>query len=141
MLYRVGRVILVLKVIPVHMALLDILEGMVPLESQDLKDHLATKAEMQLIKIAINVHPLVPLRVTKVVLVNQEMLGYLANLANQVLLVNLVDAFLVNLDHLEEMVNQVMMEWMAGQVNLAILEALEKTLALRRVTVQISSLT
>ena len=140
MLYRVGRVTLVLKVILVHMALLDILEGMVPLENQDLKDHLVTKAVMQLIKIVINVHQLVPLRVTKAVLVNQVMMDYLANLVNQVLPVNLVDASLVHLENLEEMVSQVMMEWMVGLVNLATLESLEKMLALRRVTVQISLL-
>ena len=140
MLYRVGRVTLVLKVILVHMALLDIQEGMVPLENQDLKDHLVTKAVMQLIRIVINVHQLVPLRVTKAVLVNQVMMDYLASLANQVLPVNLVDASLVHLENLEEMASQVMMEWMVGLVNLATLESLEKMLALRRVTVQISLL-
>ena len=110
MQYRVGRVTLVLKVILVHMALLDILEGMVPLESQDLKDHLAAKGVMQLLGIAINVHHIKPLRVFKVLLGNQVILGYLETLANQVLLVNPVDVFLAHLDHLEEMVSQVMME-------------------------------
>lgn len=108
--HMVGKVTLVLKVILAHMALLDGLELMVPMENQDPKDHLVTKAVMQPTEIVINAHHTVLPRVTKVLLVKQEILAEMAYLANQVLVVSQVNVFLEILEHLEGMVNQVMME-------------------------------
>ena len=129
------------KVILVQMVLLESLEMMVLLEIQDLKDHLVIKVVMQLSKIVIDVHHTVLPKVSKVVLVNQAILAYLASLVNQVLLVILVDVFLVILESLEKMVSLVMMELMANLVNQVNLEVLEMPLALEGLPVQISSLT
>lgn len=74
----------------------------------------------------------------QVVRVHQEILAYLAGLANRVLLVALVDVFLVIVDSLEQMVNQEKMELMADQVHRGLLEIL---LALRILPVQFLLLT
>lgn len=71
---------------------------------------------------------------------HQEILAYLAGLANQVLLVGLVDVFLV-VDSLEQMVNQEKMELMADQVHRGLLEKLEIPLVLRILPVQFLLLT
>ena len=125
----------------VQMVLLESLEMMVLLETQDLKDHLVIKAVMPLSEIAVDAHQAVPLKVTKVVPVNKEILVCLAGLANQVLLVKTVGVFLVIVESLEKMVNQVMMEPMVNLVNQVNLEDLEMLLALRSLPVQTSSLT
>ena len=82
-----------------------------------------------------------PLKESEVIEVNEEILVQLAHLAQQVLLVILVDAFLVIKESLEKMVNQVLMESMVNLVNQVILVVLEMLLALRILLVQISSLT
>ena len=133
--------ILVLQARMVQMVLLASLGMMVPLDTQDLKDHPVIKAVMQLTEIAVDAHQLVPLKVFKVLLVKQEMMVCLAGLANQVPLVNLVDAFLVIKESLVKMVNQVMMESMVSLVNQVTLVDLEMLLGLRSLLVQISSLT
>ena len=121
------------------MVLLENPEMMALMATQDLEDHLAITAVMQLSEIVRNAHHTLPPKDFKVLLVNQEMMVYPAGLENQVLLVNLVDAFLEHLEHLEEMVNQVMMEQMAYPVDQASLEAQEMLLVSKRVPVQISS--
>ena len=133
--------ILVPKAGMVQMVLLESLEMMVLLETQDLKDHLVIKAVMPLSEIAVDAHQAVPLKVTKVVPVNKEILVCLAGLADQVLLVKTVGVFLVIVESLEKMVNQVMMEPMVNLVNQVNLEDLEMLLALRSQPVQTSSLT
>ena len=140
-LHRERRVLLVPKAGMVQMVLLENLEMMVPLETQDLKDQLVIKAMMQISKIAVDVHHPVPPKAFKVVQVNKEILVYLADLADQVPLVNLVDAFLVIKESLVKMVNQVMMESMVSLVNQVTLVDLEMLLGLRSLLVQISSLT
>ena len=105
--YREIRVILVTKVEVVQMVHLENMEMMVYPELQDLQEHLVIKAVMQLTKIALNVHHTPHLKVTEVLQVNQEILAYLEGMANQVLLVNLVNAFPVIVDALEQMANQV----------------------------------
>ena len=132
---------LVAKVGMVLMVLLESLEKMVPLETQDVRDHLVIKAVMQLSEIAVDAHQAVPPKVSKVVLVNQESLVYLATLAQKVPVVNLVGVFLVAVESLEKMVNQAMMELMVNLVNQVSLEDLGMLLALRSLHVQISSLT
>ena len=71
--------------------------------------------------------------VIKVIQVKQQILAYLASLESQALLVILVDTFLVILEHMEELVNQVMMEQMADLVDQVSLETQEMLLALKRV--------
>ena len=133
--------ILVPKARMVQMVLLESLEMMVPLETQDAQDHLVKKAVMRLSKTAVDAHQLVPLKAPKAVPVNQEILVNLASVAHQVLKVNPVGVFLVIAESLEKMVNQVMMEPMVNLVNQVNLEDLEMMLALRRMAVQPSSLT
>ena len=125
----------------VKMVHLDTLEMMVPLESLDLKGHLVIKAMMPLSEIAVDAHPTVLLKVTKVLLVNQEILVNLAILAHKVPVVNLVNAFLVIVENLEQMVNQVRMELMVYLVNQVNLENLEILLMLNILPVQIPLLT
>ena len=122
----------------VKMVLQGTLEMMVPLESLDLRDHLVIKAVMRLSKTAVDAHHILPLKVTKVLPVNQGIVVYLVILVHQVLVVSLVNASLVILESLDEMVPQVMMEPMANLVNQAILEDLEiLLLLLRNLPVQI----
>ena len=128
------------KVKMVKMVILESLEMMVPLGTQDLKDHVVIKVVMQLSEIVVVVHHPVLQKASKVDLVNQAILANLAILALKVLLVNLVDAFLVIVENLEMMVSQVMMESMANLVNQVSLEDLEMLLALKSQSVQISSL-
>ena len=118
----------------VHMVFLESQEMMVPLEVQGLKDHLVIKVVMQLLKIALNAHHTVTSKVTKVLPADQEIL---VSRVDQAHLVGLVNAYPVHLEHLEVMVDQVLMESMADLVGLVSLEML---LALGRVPVQISSL-
>ena len=110
MFYREGRVTQVAKGEMVQMVLQEVLGMMVPLVTQVLKDRLVIKVVMQLLKIALNAHHTVTSKATEVVPVHQGILASLAGQANQVLVVNLVDAFLDRPDLLEEMVSQVMME-------------------------------
>ena len=140
MLYREGRVTQVPKAEMVQMAFPDILEIMALLETKDLKDHLVLKVVLQLLKAALNAHHTVTPKATKVVPVHQETVASPVAQGGQAPLVNLVDAFLVNQEHLDEMVDQVMMEPMADLVNQVSLEDLEMLLASGRVPVQISSL-
>lgn len=135
-----GRVIQVSKAEMVHMVLPDSPEMLVPLEAQDLKDYLVIKVVMQLLKTALTAHHTVTPRDTKVLLVHQEILVSLVDQADQVILVSLVDAYLVYLEHLEVMVNQVMMESTADLVDPVSLEHLEMLLASGRVPVLISLL-
>ena len=121
----------------VKMVLLDTLEKMVILESLDLRDHLVIKAVMQLSKTAVDAHHINRLKVTKVLLVNQEILVYLAGLVQQVLLVSLVSASMVIVESLEKMVNQVMMETMVNLAFQANPEDLEILLILATLPVQI----
>ena len=116
---------------------LDTLEKMVLLENLDLRDHLVIKAVMQPSKTAVDAHHIVPLKVTKVLLVNQEILVYLAGLVQQVLLVSLVSASMVIVESLEKMVNQVMMETMVNLAFQANPEDLEILLILATLPVQI----
>ena len=139
MLYREGRATQVPKAEMVHMVLLEIPEMLVPLETQDLKDHLVIKVVMQRLKVALHAHHTVTPKATEVVPVYQEILASPVVQAGQVLLVNLVDVYPVNPEHLEVMVDQVMMESTADLVDQVSLEDLETLLALRRVPVQISS--
>ena len=129
------------KVEMVKMVLLEYLEMMVPLESQDLKDHLVIKVVMQLSGVVVDAHHPVPSKASQVAPVNQAILAHPVGLAVQVLVVNLVDAFLVIVEHLEGMVNQVMMESMVNLVNQVNLEALEITWIFKTLAVQISLLT
>ena len=115
---------------------LDTLEKMVLLENLDLRDHLVIKAVMQPSKTAVDAHHIVPLKVTKVLLVNQEILVYLAGLVQQVLLVSLVSASMVIVESLEKMVNQVMMETMVNLAFQANPEDLEILLILATLPVQ-----
>ena len=122
----------------VKMVLQGTLEMMVPLESLDLRDHLVIKAVMRLSKTAVDAHHILPLKVTKVLPVNQGIVVYLVILVHQVLVVSLVNASVVILESLDEMVPQVMMEPMANLVNQANLEDLEiLLLLLRNLPVQI----
>ena len=132
---------MVSKVETVKMVLLEYLEMMVPLETQDLKDHLVIKVVMQLSGIVVDAHHPVPSKAPQVAAVNQAILAHPVGLAVQVLVVNLVDAFLVIVEHLERMVNQVMMESMVNLVNQVNLEALEITWIFKTLVVQISLLT
>ena len=132
---------LVARVRMVLMVLLESPEKMVPLVTQDVRDHLVIKAVMQLSEIAVDAHQAVLPKASKVVPVNQESLVYLATLAQKVPVVNLVGVFLVTVESLEKMVNQAMMELMVNLVNQVSLEDLEMLLALRSQHVQISSLT
>ena len=132
---------LVLKAGMVHMVLLGTLEVMVLLDSLDLKDHLVIKAMLQILEIVVDAHPILHLKVTKVLLVNQVILVYLAGLAVQVLLVNLVDVLLVTVESLEQMVNRVMMEPMVDLVNQVSPEDLEIQLMSRILPVQTMLLT
>ena len=128
------------KVKMVKMVILGSLEMMVPLGTQDLKDHVVIKVVMQLSEIVVVVHHLVLQKASKVDPVNQAILANLAILALKVLQVNLVDAFLVIVEILEMMVSQVMMESMANLVNQVSLEDPEMLLALKSQSVQILSL-
>ena len=119
------------KVKMVHQALQDVLEMMVPLENLDQKDHLVIKAMVQLSKIVADAHHILHLKVIRVLSVNQEILVYLADLVNQVLLVNLVSAFLVTVERVEKLVNQAVMELMVDLVNQVSLEDLEMQLMSR----------
>ena len=132
---------LVARVRMVLMVLLESPEKMVPLVTQDVRDHLVIKAVMQLSEIAVDAHQAVLPKASKVVPVNQESLVYLATLAQKVPVGNLVGVFLVTVESLEKMVNQAMMELMVNLVNQVSLEDLEMLLALRSQHVQISSLT
>ena len=132
---------LVARVRMVLMVLLESPEKMVPLVTQDVRDHLVIKAVMQLSEIAVDAHQAVLPKASKVVPVNQESLVYLATLAQKVPVGNLVGVFLVTVESLEKMVNQAMMELMVNLVNQVSLEDLEMLLALRSLHVQISSLT
>jgi len=139
--HRERREILVPRVKMVKMVLLENLETMVPLETQDLKAHLGIKAEMQLSKTVVVAPHSVLSKVSKVILVNKVMLECLVGQVAQVLPVNLVGAFLVNPESLVKMVNQVMMELMENLVSQEILEDLEMPLVLRSQPVQILSST
>ena len=119
------------------MVLLDTLEKMVTLENLDLRDHLVIKAVMRLSKTAVDAHHINLLKATKVLLVNQEILVYLAGLVQQVLLVSLVSASMVIVESLEKMVNQVMMETMVNLAFQANPEDLEILLILATLPVQI----
>ena len=132
---------LVARVRMVLMVLLESPEKMVPLVTQDVRDHLVIKAVMQLSEIAVDAHQAVLPKASKVVPVNQESLVYLATLAQKVPVGNPVGVFLVTVESLEKMVNQAMMELMVNLVNQVSLEDLEMLLALRSLHVQISSLT
>ena len=126
----------------VKMVLQDTLEMMVPLESLDLRDHLVIKAVMRLTETAVDAHHILLLKVTKVLPVNQGIMVYLVILVHQVLVVSLVNASLVIVESLDEMVPQVMMEPMANLVNQANLEDLEILfILLRNLPVQIRLLT
>ena len=126
----------------VKMVLQDTLEMMAPLESLDLRDHLVIKAVMRLTETAVDAHHILLLKVTKVLPVNQGIMVYLVILVHQVLVVSLVNAFLVILESLDEMVPQVMMEPMANLVNQANQEDLEILfILLRNLPVQIRLLT
>ena len=103
-------------------------EMMVFLDSLDFKDHPVKKAMLQMSEIAVDAHRILHLKVIKVLLVNQEILVYLEGLAVQVLLVNLAGVFLVTVESLEQMVNQVVMEPMVDLVNQVSLEDLEMQL-------------
>ena len=130
---------MVTKVEMVQMVHLDNTEMMVSLGLQDLEDHVVIKAVMQLTKTALNVHHTQRLKVTGVLQVNQEILAHLAGMANQVHPVTLVDAFLVIVDALEQMVDQVKMELMADLVHQVNLEDLEMMFTFRILPVQIPS--
>ena len=132
---------LVARVRMVLMVLLESPEKMVPLVTQDVRDHLVIKAVMQLSEIAVDAHQAVLPKASKVVPVNRESLVYLATLAQKVPVENLVGVFLVTVESLEKMVNQAMMELMVNLVNQVSLEDLGMLLALRSLHVQISSLT
>ena len=125
----------------VKMVLLESQEMMVSLEIQDLKDQLVIKVVMQLSRIAAVAHHPVPAKVSQDHLAHLVILAYLVDLAVQVLLVDLVDAFLVTVENLEKMVNQVMMESMVNLVNQVSQDYLEIMLALITLDEQISLLT
>ena len=127
--HRERREILVPRVKMVKTVLLESLEMMVPLETQDPKDHLVIKAGMQLSEIVVVALHSVLSKASKVVLVNQVMPAHPVGLVAQVLLVNLVGAFLVNLESLEKTVSQVMTESMEDLVSQESLEKLEILLA------------
>ena len=129
LLYRGRKEILVAKVKMVKTVLLESQEMTVPLETQDLKDHLVIKAGMQLSKTVVVAHHSMPPKAFRAVLVNQASVADPAGPVSEVLLVNLVGAFLVNLESLEKMVNQVMMESMEDLVSQESLEKLEMLLA------------
>lgn len=139
-LYRERKVLLAPKVGMVQMAFLESKEMMEPLETKDLKDHLVKKVVLQLSKIAFDVHHIVLPKASKAAPVRKENLAKLVSLANQVLLVNLEGAFLVFLENLEKMVNQVVMESMVNLVSQVNLEDLEMLLAFESLPVQILSL-
>ena len=101
----------------VHMVFQEGQEMMVPLDTQGLKDHLALKVMLQQSKIAPSVLHIVTSKATEAVLVHKVTPGSRVNQAGQVLLGILVNAFLVQLGHLEAMVDQVMMEQMVDLVN------------------------
>ena len=110
LLYRGRKEILVAKAKMVKMVLPESQEMTALLETQGLKDRPVIKAGMQLSETAVAVpHSMLP-KVSRVFLVSQASVADPAGPVAQVLPVNLVGAFLVNLESLEKMVNQVMME-------------------------------
>ena len=129
------------KVNKVHMVLLERLEMMVLLDTQDLKDHLVKRVMMQLSMIADDAHLTIHPKAIQVVQVNQEILADLASLVHQVTPVSLVNVFLVFLGILEKMVSLVMMELMVNLVSQVSLEDLEMLFTLESLLVPVSSLT
>ena len=125
----------------VKTVLLENQELMVTLDSQEFQDDKVKRVVEQLSRIVPVAHHPVPPKASKVPPVHHAIVANLVDLALQVLLVNLVDAFLVTVENLEMMVHQVMMDSMANLVNQVSPGELEIMLALKDLPVQISSLT